>query len=137
MTTAFHTLDSLPTSFTWNAFPTVRKEFPHMLTTCWLHFLHYVILAPVLSEKVGVLLSPLVIFVPGRTYCVAGRLTVIRSALAILLMLTFLLSSSSELNITMNSRSPIATKREREIEVFYLCCLMLVIRRPSVALDMV
>ena len=26
-------------SFTWNAFPTVLKEFPHMLSTCWLRFL--------------------------------------------------------------------------------------------------
>ena len=30
----------LSTSFTWNAFPTVLKEFPHMLSTCWLLFLH-------------------------------------------------------------------------------------------------
>jgi hypothetical protein len=30
----------LSTSFTWNTFPTVLKEFPHMLSTCWLLFLH-------------------------------------------------------------------------------------------------
>uniref|UniRef100_A0A674DTJ4 Ras association domain family member 8b n=1 Tax=Salmo trutta TaxID=8032 RepID=A0A674DTJ4_SALTR len=35
-----HTLGILSTSFTWNAFPTVLKEFPHMLSTCWLLFLH-------------------------------------------------------------------------------------------------
>jgi hypothetical protein len=34
--TALHTLGILSTSFTWNAFPTVLKEFPH----CWLLFLH-------------------------------------------------------------------------------------------------
>ena len=34
--TALHTLGILSTSFTWNAFPTVLKEFPHMLSTCWL-----------------------------------------------------------------------------------------------------
>jgi hypothetical protein len=38
--TALHTLGILSTSFTWNAFPTVLKEFPHMLSTCWLLFLH-------------------------------------------------------------------------------------------------
>ena len=38
--TALHTLDILSTSFTWNAFPTVLKQFPHMLSTCWLLFLH-------------------------------------------------------------------------------------------------
>ena len=31
--TALHTLGILSTSFTWNAFPTVLKEFPHMLST--------------------------------------------------------------------------------------------------------
>jgi hypothetical protein len=30
--TALHTLGILSTSFTWNAFPTVLKEFPHMLS---------------------------------------------------------------------------------------------------------
>ena len=37
--TAFHNLGILSTSFTCNAFPTVLKEFPHMLSTCWLLFL--------------------------------------------------------------------------------------------------
>ena len=37
--TALHTLGILSTSFTWNVFPTVLKEFPHMLSTCWLLFL--------------------------------------------------------------------------------------------------
>ena len=40
MMTALHTLVILSTSFTWNAFPTVLKEFLHMLSTCWLLFLH-------------------------------------------------------------------------------------------------
>ena len=30
----------LSTSFTWDAFPTVLKEFPYMLSTCRLLFLH-------------------------------------------------------------------------------------------------
>ena len=30
----------ISTSFTWNAFPTILKEYPHMLSTCWLLFLH-------------------------------------------------------------------------------------------------
>ena len=38
--TALHTLGILSTSFTWNAFPTVLKEFLHMLGTCWLLVLH-------------------------------------------------------------------------------------------------
>ena len=38
--TALHTLGILSTSFTLNAFPTVLKEFPHMLSTCWLLLLH-------------------------------------------------------------------------------------------------
>ena len=38
--TALHTLGILSTTFTWNAFPTDLKEFPHMLSTCWLLFLH-------------------------------------------------------------------------------------------------
>ena len=38
--TALHTLGIFSTSFTWNAFPTVLKKFPHMLSTCWLLFLH-------------------------------------------------------------------------------------------------
>jgi hypothetical protein len=37
--TALHTLGILSTSFTWNSIPTVLKEFPHMLSTCWLLFL--------------------------------------------------------------------------------------------------
>ena len=37
--TALHTLGILSTSFTWNTFPTVFKEFPHMLSTC-LFFFH-------------------------------------------------------------------------------------------------
>ena len=37
---ALHTLGILSTSFTWNAFPTVLKEFPHMLSTCWKLNLH-------------------------------------------------------------------------------------------------
>ena len=31
--TALNTLGILSTSFTWNAFPSVLKEFPHMLST--------------------------------------------------------------------------------------------------------
>jgi hypothetical protein len=38
--TALHTLGILSTSFTWNSLPTVLKEFPHMLSNCWLLFLH-------------------------------------------------------------------------------------------------
>jgi hypothetical protein len=38
--TALHTLGILSNSFTWNAYPTVLKEFPQMLTTCWLLFVH-------------------------------------------------------------------------------------------------
>ena len=38
--TALHTLGILSTSFTWIYFPTVLKEFPHMLSTCWLLFLY-------------------------------------------------------------------------------------------------
>ena len=38
--TTTHSRVFLSTSFTWNAFPTVLKEFPHMLSTCWLFFLH-------------------------------------------------------------------------------------------------
>ena len=38
--TALNTLGLLSTRFTWNAFPTVLKEFPHMLSTYWLLFLH-------------------------------------------------------------------------------------------------
>ena len=38
-----HTLGILSTSFNWNYFPTVLKEFPHMLSTCWLLFLHSVV----------------------------------------------------------------------------------------------
>ena len=38
--TALHNLDILSTSFTRNAFPIVFKEFPHMLSICWLLFLH-------------------------------------------------------------------------------------------------
>ena len=38
--TALHTLDILSTSFTWYAFPTVLKEFPHMLRPYWLLFLY-------------------------------------------------------------------------------------------------
>ena len=38
--TALHTLGILSTRFTWNAFPTVLKEFPPILSTCWLIFLH-------------------------------------------------------------------------------------------------
>ena len=34
------TLLALSTSFTLNVFPTVLKEFPHRLSTCWLLFLH-------------------------------------------------------------------------------------------------
>ena len=32
----------LCSNFTWNAFPTLL-EFPHMLSTCWLIFLHSVV----------------------------------------------------------------------------------------------
>ena len=38
--TTLHTLGILSNSFTWNAFPTVLKDFPYMLSTCWLLFLH-------------------------------------------------------------------------------------------------
>ena len=38
--TALHTLGILSTSFTWNYFSSVLNEFPHMLITCWLLFLH-------------------------------------------------------------------------------------------------
>ena len=38
--TALHTFGILSTSFTFNAFLTVLKEFPHMLNTCCLLFLH-------------------------------------------------------------------------------------------------
>ena len=37
---ALHTLGILSTNFMRNAFQTVLKEFPHMLSTCWLLFLH-------------------------------------------------------------------------------------------------
>jgi hypothetical protein len=36
----FFTLGILSASFTWNDFPTVLEEFPHMLSTCWLLFIH-------------------------------------------------------------------------------------------------
>jgi hypothetical protein len=42
--TTLHTLGILSTSFTWNAFPTVLKEFPHILSTCWLLFFHSAVL---------------------------------------------------------------------------------------------
>ena len=38
--TALHTLGIFSTHFTWNPFPTVWKESPHLLSTCWLLFLH-------------------------------------------------------------------------------------------------
>ena len=38
--TALHTLGILSTSFMRNAFQTVLKEFTHMLSNCWLLFLH-------------------------------------------------------------------------------------------------
>ena len=38
--TALHSLGIFSTSFAWNAFPTVLKEFPHMLSICWLLCLH-------------------------------------------------------------------------------------------------
>ena len=38
--TALHNLGILSTSFIRNNFPTVLKEFPHMLSTWWLLFLH-------------------------------------------------------------------------------------------------
>ena len=41
--TALHKFGILSTSFTWNAFPTVLKVIPHMLSTCWLLFLHSVV----------------------------------------------------------------------------------------------
>ena len=40
---SFAHFEILTTSFTWNAFPTVLKEFPHILSTCWLLFLHSVV----------------------------------------------------------------------------------------------
>ena len=41
--TALHTLGILSSRFTWNDFPRVLKEFPHMLSTCWLLFLHFAV----------------------------------------------------------------------------------------------
>ena len=41
---ALHILGILSTSFNWNAFPTVLKVFPHILSTCWLLFLHSAVL---------------------------------------------------------------------------------------------
>ena len=38
--TTLHTLRILSTSFMRNAFPTVLKEFPHILSTCLVLFLH-------------------------------------------------------------------------------------------------
>ena len=35
---SWHSLNQLHEGVTWNAFPTVLKEFPHMLSTCWLPF---------------------------------------------------------------------------------------------------
>ena len=40
---ALHTLGIISTSFIRTAFPTVLKEFPHMLSTGWLLFLHSVV----------------------------------------------------------------------------------------------
>ena len=37
---SWRSLNQLHEEWTWNAFPTVLKEFPHMLSTCWLLFLH-------------------------------------------------------------------------------------------------
>ena len=37
---SWHSLNQLHEVVTWNAFPTVLKEFPHMLSTCWMLFLH-------------------------------------------------------------------------------------------------
>ena len=37
---SWHSLNYLHEVVNWNAFPTVLKEFPHMLSTCWLLFLH-------------------------------------------------------------------------------------------------
>ena len=41
--TALHTLGILSTSFSWNTFTTVLKECSHILSTCWLLFLHSVV----------------------------------------------------------------------------------------------
>jgi hypothetical protein len=41
--TTLQTLGILSTRFTWNAFLTVLKEFPHMLSTYLLLFLHFAV----------------------------------------------------------------------------------------------
>ena len=38
---SWQSLNQLHEVVTWNALPTVLKEFPHMLSTCWLLFLHF------------------------------------------------------------------------------------------------
>ena len=53
--TSLHTLGILSTSFTWNAFPTDLKEFPDMLSTCRLLFLHSAVFATALEETLKVL----------------------------------------------------------------------------------
>ena len=37
---SWHSLNQLHLECTWNAFPTVLKVLPHMLSTCWLLFIH-------------------------------------------------------------------------------------------------
>ena len=37
---SWHSFNQLHGVVTWNAFPTVLKEYPHMLSTCWLLFLY-------------------------------------------------------------------------------------------------
>ena len=37
---SWHSLDELHEVVTWNGFPTVLKEFPEMLSTCWPFCLH-------------------------------------------------------------------------------------------------
>ncbi len=37
---SWHSLSQIHEVVTWNGFPTVLKEFPEVLSTCWLLFLH-------------------------------------------------------------------------------------------------
>ena len=81
--TALHTLGILSSRFKRNAFPTVLKEFPHMLSACWLLFLHSVVqLIPnhlnwveawwlwrpghLMQYSITLLLGQLVLTQPGR-----------------------------------------------------------------------
>ena len=84
--TALHKLGILSTSFTWNAFPTLLKEFPHMLSTCWRLFLHSAVqLIPnhlnwvevgwlwkpnhLMRHSITILLSQITLTKPGGVLC--------------------------------------------------------------------